>query len=158
MTKRHGYSASHRKEYMSWLDMKQRCLNSKSHCYASYGGRGITVCDAWLDDVGQFISDMGRCPEGMTLDRIDNDKGYSPDNCRWASRAQQARNTRVALDPMAGVYKTESGWLVQIGINGMRNHVGCYKTLEEAQEARRNAIERFGKRRKAKTKRRVIAK
>jgi hypothetical protein len=81
-------------EYWSWIMMRQRCLNAKHHAYPRYGGRGITICDAWSTYDG-FLTDMGRRPTPThTLDRIDNEKNYGPSNCRWATRAEQNRNKR----------------------------------------------------------------
>lgn len=93
--------------YSVWTGLKTRCLNKNNHNYHSYGGRGITVCDRWLNGENNmaafdcFISDMGSRPEGYSLDRIDVNKGYSPDNCRWASSKTQATNKRKK------VYKTD---------------------------------------------------
>lgn len=96
--KTHGYAGKNKKRgstYSSWEAMKSRCLNPNHQAYSSYGGRGITICNEWLDFKG-FLKDMGERPKGMTLDRIDNDKGYSKSNCRWSTPKQQARNRRNA--------------------------------------------------------------
>jgi hypothetical protein len=73
---------------------KQRCYNKKCRDYPYYGGRGITICDRWLASFDNLLSDMGLRPDGMTLERVDNSKGYSKENCIWASRAAQSVNTR----------------------------------------------------------------
>ena len=79
--------------YQTWQAMKTRCLNPNSSSYKNYGDRNIKICDKWMSFEG-FFEDMGERPDGYSLDRIDNNKGYSRDNCRWATPAEQNRNTR----------------------------------------------------------------
>lgn len=79
--------------YNSWHGMLQRCLNPSSPAYDRYGGRGITVCKRWRK-FSNFLSDMGERPDGLTLERKNNNKGYGPKNCRWASYSDQALNKR----------------------------------------------------------------
>lgn len=81
-------------EYQSWASMKSRCLNPKANAYDQYGGRGITICDAWRYDFAQFLADMGQRPDGTSLDRIDPDGHYELANCRWATAKEQANNRR----------------------------------------------------------------
>jgi len=83
-------------EYNIWLGIKQRCLNENHARYKYYGGRGITVCAEWLD-FEKFYSDMGKRPDGLSIDRINNDKGYFLENCRWATPKEQANNRRKAM-------------------------------------------------------------
>jgi hypothetical protein len=83
--------------YQQWNSMMQRCHNTKNPQYLSYGGRGILVCDRWRDNVMgfyNFMEDMGECPDDLSLDRMNNNKGYSKKNCRWATRIEQKANCR----------------------------------------------------------------
>lgn len=79
--------------YYSWAGMKSRCMNSNDTRYKDWGGRGIKVCERWMD-FRNFLEDMGVRPEGTTLDRIDANGDYKPGNCRWATAQQQASNKR----------------------------------------------------------------
>lgn len=80
--------------YNAWVNMKRRCLYKKHPQYRLYGGRGITVCEEWRNDFVQFLDDMGDRPSGKTLERVDNDSGYSKKNCRWAAHKENCQNTR----------------------------------------------------------------
>ena len=92
----HGMSDT--RSHIAWLNMKQRCLNVTGRDYKDYGGRGITICPEWVSSFEAFYRDMGDSPEGLSLDRINNDGGYSLANCRWATAIEQANNKRPRRD------------------------------------------------------------
>lgn len=105
-----------RPEYRVWNAMRGRCENPTDHAYRHYGGRGILVCERWRK-FANFFADMGERPSGMTLERIDNDKGYSPDNCKWATRIEQANNTRRnRMLTLNGQTMNVSDWARHLGI------------------------------------------
>lgn len=103
--------------YNSWVLMLGRCYNENNQQYDDYGGRGITVCERWRYSYTNFLRDMGERPTGLLLDRIDNNKGYSPDNCRWTDRTTQNRNRRNTLfAERYGERKTVAEWAEILGV------------------------------------------
>lgn len=147
----HGMSGT--PEYGSWKNAISRCHNPENGGYDDYGGRGITVCDEWNQsaDVGftQFYSDMGPS-NGLTLERVDVNKGYSKENCVWADKFTQGYNTRQSQTNSSGktgVSENKDGtWQSYINFRGERYSLGEYKTFEGAKSAREAAeIKYYGK-------------
>lgn len=127
----------HTPEYRVWQQMHRRCYVKHSPSYSRYGGRGITVCERWHDIEGllAFVEDMGWRPgKGWSLDRIDNDGNYSPENCRWATSTQQARNKgnnhRITFN---GETRTLAGWAEHLGVcpSTMKTRVVQHKWNKE---------------------------
>lgn len=115
--------------YHSWAGMKTRCTNKKSPMYSRYGGRGISVEDEWLD-FEKFLADMGEPPDGMSLDRINNDLGYSAKNCRWADHQTQMNNTsKNVFIEWDGRLQTVAQWARELGMNyqALYNRLFTYK-------------------------------
>lgn len=113
----HGGWTRHRGTYQTWLDMRQRCQNPNAAQFRNYGARGITVCSRW-SSFTNFFEDMGPRPMGSSLDRINNDGDYSPENCRWAARKQQRINQRgCVLIPAFGQSLTATDWSSRTGLH-----------------------------------------
>lgn len=125
------------REYQIWYGMIARCYDRRARSFPRYGGRGIRVCDRWRDDFMAFLSDMGPRPSpAYSLDRLDNDADYGPENCRWATRYQQAHN-RESVRSAVGVERSKRRWAARIMIGGHRALIGNFQTFAEAQRAYR---------------------
>jgi hypothetical protein len=117
MKKTHGHTrGGHTPTYVAWLNMRRRCDNPNALGYESYGAGTLTVCARWLK-FENFLADMGERPERLSLDRKDNDLGYSPENCRWATTKEQLANRRVTIwIEIDGDRRTLSDWCRHFGI------------------------------------------
>ena len=105
------------REYNVWLCAKNRCFNPRCKTYPDYGGRGIQMCDEWKHSFNAFLEHMGKCPEGMTLDRINNDGNYEPANCRWTTVQTQNNNQRrTRMITHNGETLPMSVWAAKLGI------------------------------------------
>lgn len=135
---RHGCGRAGAKrtpEYQSWSGMIQRCTNPKNTAWKNYGARGITVCERWRD-FANFLADMGDRPSlKHSIDRIENNKGYEPGNCAWATKLSQCRNTRknVMLE-FRGETKCLSEWAETLGVNrdALRTRIESGWSVEDA--------------------------
>lgn len=104
--------------YNTWRGMIDRCTNVSNTSYPRYGGRGISVCTRWSRSFQAFLEDMGNRPDGMTLERIDNAKGYEKSNCKWATQSEQARNTsRTRTFEFFGEKMCLKDWASRNGVN-----------------------------------------
>jgi hypothetical protein len=104
-------------EYAAWVQLLNRCYNRNDKAFPAYGGRGIVVCDEWRKDFSRFRTDMGPRPNGNSIDRINNDGPYSPANCRWTNRTEQAKNRRSTVwIEWNGERHTQSDWARRLGV------------------------------------------
>lgn len=138
---KHGYK--HTRLYSIWQHMKYRCCNKNGKDYKNYGGRGIAVCSDWLDNFMSFYnwSMANGYDNNLTIDRIDNGKGYEPNNCRWVDMKQQSRNTRQNRNiTINGVTRCLAEWCEILGLNYDKIYNRLYKgwSIEKALELKGN--------------------
>lgn len=135
-------------EHGVWRQMINRCENPKYHQFEDYGGRGIKVCSRWRHDFAAFYADMGPRPSKQhQIERVNNNRGYGPDNCEWVLPEINGRNKRCkkkSATQVRGVRETPCGtYAVSIGVSRSRIYIGTFKTIEQAAQARKKAEARF---------------
>lgn len=113
-----GASAEHKVEFTAWYNMIQRCSNKDHPMFPDYGGRGIVVCQRWMDSFWHFFQDMGKRPSPrLSIERKDNNLGYSPENCEWATYRRQSRNNRRNHNiTWNGTTKCLTDWAAEFGV------------------------------------------
>lgn len=150
----HGHAAGRKqtKEYMAWRDMMQRCYNPKNPSYHNYGGRGITVCEAWHAFTG-FLADMGLAPEGLTLDRVNESRNYEKLNCAWADWLDQGCHKRTNRRlTFKGRTLSVADWARRLGIKPETIHSRLRRGLPISQTLSRERLPYIRKAHKQKEK------
>lgn len=145
--KKHGKAATHSRtlEYKAWAQMKTRCTNLKAKQYEDYGGRGISVCERWMNSFEYFLEDMGLKPSSAhSLDRKDVNGNYEPSNCKWSTIFEQSHNRRRASNNTSGHsgvkwHQRLNKWEVSIASNNKRMYLGVYDDIEMAIKIRKDA-------------------
>lgn len=103
---------------MAWISLRDRCGNPNNKEFRNYGGRGIKVCERWLNSFENFLTDMGKRPPGMSIERDDVNGDYEPNNCRWATAGEQARNKRNnRIFCYDGLTMTMTDWAAHLGVS-----------------------------------------
>lgn len=131
--------------YHCWIAIKARCLNPHHPEYRRYGGRGITICDRWINDFSAFLRDMGPKPSPKhSIDRVDVNGNYNPANCRWATTHEQNANRRDNNE-VCGVYFDESRnkWRADLTVRGKKYFLGRFYDKETAIKARKDAFKKY---------------
>lgn len=148
--RKHGMTKT--RLYRIWSDMKNRCQNPNNHAYKDYGGRGITVCKEWSDDFNRFkewAADSGY-REGLTIERIDFDKGYCPDNCTWITLSEQAQNRRMCIFvTINGKTMNLQQWCDELGIDYKLAHNRIHKLGWEPEKALTTPVDKSKRNKKA---------
>lgn len=143
----HGQNIKKRKsvEYNTWCSMKERCHYEKAENYYLYGGRGIRVCDRWINSFEKFLEDMGKRPSSKhSIDRIEVNGNYEPLNCKWATSEEQSRNKRVSRNNESGTTgvredKKTGKWISRIYNDGNSIYLGYFENKNDAINARKAA-------------------
>ncbi len=133
----HGMSNT--PEYYSWKAMKERCTNKHHKAYKHYGGRGLVICNRWLNSFENFYADMGDRPNGLSLERTNNNKGYNPKNCKWDTGLRQNRNRNFKRNSsgVTGVIFRKKRKIFEAYLS--KKYLGMFPTLLDAICARKSA-------------------
>lgn len=145
------HNKSYTKEYKAYYSIKNRCYNPKDAHYNYYGKKNIKMCDKWLENVENFINDVGPAPSKIhSIDRINPDGNYEPNNVRWATQTVQNINKKITTRNKSGTIgvhysKTSKKWQAVIAVNKKKIHLGYFNKIEDAITARKNAEEIYHK-------------